>query len=273
MTWKRQIAKFHGLFGRGRRARELREEFCAHLAMEEQENLESGMPPEEAHYSALRRFGNVTIAQERSREMWGWNSFETLGQDVRYGLRQLRRSPGFTAVAVLTLALGIGANTAIFSVVNAVLLRPLPFEQPDRLVRVVSFRLRDKAGDNASYPDFLDWRSQNHVFERMGVFRTEGFTLTGHGQAAHLSGFHCLRRNICALGCEASSRADVPSGGRQARHGKRRQRSHPEPPPLAGTFWSRTRRRRPGHPARQQKCHHRRCDAGRLSISNPGGAH
>ncbi len=188
MTWKRQIAKFHGLFGRGRRARELREEFCAHLAMEEQENLESGMPPEEAHYSALRRFGNVTIAQERSREMWGWNSFETLGQDVRYGLRQLRRSPGFTAVAVLTLALGIGANTAIFSVVNAVLLRPLPFEQPDRLVRVVSFRLRDKAGDNASYPDFLDWRSQNHVFERMGVFRTEGFTLTGHGQAAHLQG-------------------------------------------------------------------------------------
>jgi putative ABC transport system permease protein len=188
MGWRRQISKFRGLFGRGRQARELREEFCAHVAMEEQENLESGMSPEEAHQAALRRFGNVTLAQERSREMWGWNSLESLGQDVRYALRQLRRSPGFTAVVVLTLALGIGANTAIFSVVNAVMLRPLPFQDPGRLVRVVSVRLRDKAVDNASYPDFLDWRSQNHVFERMAAFHTEGFTLTGRGDAAHLQG-------------------------------------------------------------------------------------
>jgi len=112
----------------------------------------------------------------------------TLIQDLRYGLRMLARSPGFTAVAVLTLALGIGANTAIFSVVNAVMLRPLPFHDPDRLVRVVSFRLRDGIDDNSSYPDFLDWRAQNHVFERMGVYETSGFALTGGGQAVHLSG-------------------------------------------------------------------------------------
>ena len=188
MGWRRQIARFRGLFGRGRRARELDQELCAHLAMEEQDNLESGMPAEEAHYAALRRFGNVTLAQERSREMWGWCFHEKLSQDLHYGLRMVRRSPGFAAVAVLTLALGIGANTAIFSVVNAVILRPLPFQHPERLVRVLSVRLRDKAGEDASYPDFLDWRSQNHVFDRMGVFRTEGFTLTGRGQAVHLQG-------------------------------------------------------------------------------------
>jgi putative ABC transport system permease protein len=100
----------------------------------------------------------------------------------------LAKNPGFTAVAVLTLALGIGANTAIFSVVNAVLLRPLPFPEPDRLVRVVSVRLRDNAGGNASYPDFLDWRAHSHVFDHMAAFHSEDFILTGRGEAAHLSG-------------------------------------------------------------------------------------
>ncbi|HLY62314.1 MAG TPA: ABC transporter permease [Terriglobia bacterium] len=112
----------------------------------------------------------------------------SLLQDLKYGLRMLAKNPGFTAVALLTLALGIGATTAIFSVVNAVMIRPLPFHNPDRLVRVVSYRLRDGIDDNASYPDFLDWRDQNHVFERMGVFETSGFALTVGGQAVHLSG-------------------------------------------------------------------------------------
>src|SRR6516164_9786341 len=134
MTWRRQIAKFRGVFGQKRRARELREEFRAHLVMEEQENLESGMPPVEAHYAALRRFGNVTLVQEGSNEMWKWSWFEQLIQDVRYGVGQLRRKPGFTAVAVLTLALGIGANTAIFSLIDAVMLRLLPVQRPDELV-------------------------------------------------------------------------------------------------------------------------------------------
>src|SRR5271157_2329351 len=133
MSWRRQLAKFGALFRRRKPVDDLAEEIRSHLAMEEQENLESGMTPEEAHYAALRRFGNVTLAQERSREMWGWNSVETLGQDLRYGLRQLRRSPGFTAVVALSLALGIGANTAIFSLIDAVMLKTLPVKNPEEL--------------------------------------------------------------------------------------------------------------------------------------------
>ena len=109
-------------------------------------------------------------------------------QDLRYGLRMLAKNPGFTAVAVLTLALGIGANTAIFSVVNAVLLRPLPLAAPHQLVSVVSTRLRGNVPDNASYPDFADWRAQNHVFSQMAAYNTDNFTLTGQGEAVHIQG-------------------------------------------------------------------------------------
>jgi hypothetical protein len=113
----------------------------------------------------------------------------TLWQDLRYGLRLLAKSPGFTIVAVLTLALGIGANTAIFSVVNAVILRPLPFAAPDRLVAVWVTSLRSGATRGpASYPDFTDWRAQNHVFEHMAAFRTGDFTLTGTDEPAHVFG-------------------------------------------------------------------------------------
>jgi len=134
MSWRREFAKFGVLFRRSKPVDDLAEEIRAHLEMEEQENLETGMPADEAHYAALRRFGNVTLSQERSREMWGWNSVETLVQDTRYSVRQIGRNPVFTLAAVLTLGLGIGANTAIFSVVNAIVLRPLPYPQPDRLV-------------------------------------------------------------------------------------------------------------------------------------------
>ncbi len=186
MSWRRQIAKFRGLFGRGSRGRELREEFCAHLAMEEEENLESGMSPEEARYTALRRFGNVTSAHERSGEMWGWNSLETLLQDVRYGLRQLRRSPGFTAVAVLTLALGIGANTAIFSLIDAVMLRMLPVQTPEELLQV-QYGDPNWNGEGGSFTNPL-WeqvRDQQDVFSGVFTWGREKFDLA-QGGAVHL---------------------------------------------------------------------------------------
>src|SRR5438876_12133967 len=111
-----------------------------------------------------------------------------LGQDLRYGLRMLTKNPGFTAVAVVTLALGIGANTAVFSVLNAVLLRPLPYSQPDRLVSVQSLDSRTHAPDNLSYPDFFDFRSRNHVFEHLVTYRDDQFALTGFGEPMHLDG-------------------------------------------------------------------------------------
>jgi putative ABC transport system permease protein len=147
MSWRRHLAKLVALFRRPKTVDDLQEEILVHLQMEEQENLESGMSPAEARYAALRRFGNVALAQERSREMWGWNGAETLWQDIRFGLRQLKRSPGFTAVAVLTLALGIGANTAIFQLLDAVRLRSLPVSNPSELTVV---RLADLPGRRGS---------------------------------------------------------------------------------------------------------------------------
>ena len=194
MSWRRHFAKIGALIRRSKPAEDLTEEIRAHLEMEERENREAGMPPEEAHFAALRRFGNVTQTQERSREMWKWQWLETLLQDIRYGLRQLRRSPSFTLVVVLTLALGIGANTAIFTLINDVMLKMLPVKNPQDL-ELLHWAARGDTGPvfhwldgdtwkdggllvcpNFSYRTFHQIRLRNQVFSSVFAFKDLGRT-------------------------------------------------------------------------------------------------
>ncbi len=181
MTWRRKLSKLGALFRKP--VDDLAEEIRSHLEMEEQENLESGMPPEEAHYAALRRFGNVTLAQERSREMWGWNWAETLWQDLRFGVRQLRKNPGFTAVAVLTLALGIGANAAIFGLINALLLRPLPVSNPGELVELWTVVPNHQRG-LFSYAMATEIAGESKVFSSVSAWSGPVVPLEVNGESA-----------------------------------------------------------------------------------------
>jgi putative ABC transport system permease protein len=152
-----------------------------YLERETQDNIERGMSPEEARYAALRKFGNVTRVREETWEVWSLVWLEQLWQDVRFGLRMLAKNPGFTAVAVLTLALGIGANTAIFSVVSTVLIHPLPYSEPripysdpDRLVWITEIfpQIAYLTGDRnpVPIPDYLQWRERNHLFQSMAAY-------------------------------------------------------------------------------------------------------
>jgi predicted permease len=164
------------LLGRRQRMMEdLDQDIRDFIERETQDNIERGMSPEEARHAALRKFGNVTRIKEETREVWTYVWLEQLGQDIRFGLRQLRRSPGFTAVAVLTVALGVGANTTIFSIINSTLLRPLAFPDSDRLTLVLETQDNDPNDwDIVSAPKFWEFQHHGRSFESMGIFESGG---------------------------------------------------------------------------------------------------
>ncbi|MGH9704263.1 MAG: ADOP family duplicated permease, partial [Candidatus Acidiferrales bacterium] len=174
--------KFHR---REQQREDLSQEIQSHLQMAIHDRIERGESRAAAEASARREFGNERLVEEATRDQWGWRWLEQLAQDVRYGLRMLRRNPGFTAVTVLTLALGIGANTALFSAVNGVLLNPLPFPHAERLVTLHASKPHFETG-SVSYPNFLDWQKDNHTFSAMAIYRDTDFSLTGLGEAERL---------------------------------------------------------------------------------------
>ncbi len=167
---------------RRKRESELEEEIQSHLKMAAQDRTDRGETPDQARGAARRELGNVGLIKEVTREMWGWGSLERLMQDLRYGLRMLAKSPGFTVVAVLTLALGIGANTALFSVVNGVLFNPLSYPHPEQLVWLAESKPNFATG-SISFPNFRDWQKDNHTFSGMAVYRSYNFNILGLGDA------------------------------------------------------------------------------------------
>ncbi|HKV62666.1 MAG TPA: ABC transporter permease [Candidatus Acidoferrum sp.] len=173
MSW------LNALSGRGKREQELEEEVRSHLEMAAREVTDRGAEPGEAEREARREFGNSGLVKEVTRDQWGWRWVEEFIEDARYGLRRMRKSPGFTAIAVLTLALGIGANTAIFSLVNGILLSSLPYPNPERLVSVTG-----------TYPKgaFVAMRQQMQTLD-VGAY-VEGYdlNLTGFGEPVRLTG-------------------------------------------------------------------------------------
>jgi predicted permease len=173
------------LFHRKAQTARLNDELAFHLDQQVKENISRGLAPDEARYAALRSFGNPTQLRDEARSSWSWNWLEKFLRDLRYGARTLARSPGFTLTAILVMALGIGATTSLFTIVRSVLLKPLPFRDPDNLVMVYEHFREGNGGDGfnvVSPADFNDWRQQTHGFEDMAAWRDYGFDLTGEHQ-------------------------------------------------------------------------------------------
>jgi predicted permease len=213
--------RFSGLFNKQRKNRELDDEIESHLQMHIEDNLRSGMTLAEARREALIKLGGIESMKEAYRDQRGLPMLEILWQDMRYGARMLRKNPGFTAVAVLTLALGIGANTAIFSVVNAVLLRPLPYPEPGQLVQLRA-DWSGKPNSVIGSTTFVEVKAQSQSLARIAAYCGGDMTLTGAGSAERIVAgavtpeFFPLLGVQPALGRNFTREEDTPNGPKAA---------------------------------------------------------
>lgn len=185
MRWlARLMMQTQTLFRRSHATKRLDEELSFHVDHQIAENIAAGMTPGEARYSALRQFGNPALLREQSRATWSWNWLESLLRDLRFGFRALRRTPGFLAVTVLVMALGIGANVALFTVVRGVILKPLPFKDPNRLLMLYESRLRDEDApgfNGVAAGIYAEWKKQNQSFSSLALVRESRVGLSGSG--------------------------------------------------------------------------------------------
>jgi predicted permease len=206
------LLRFAGLFAGNAHDEELAAELESHLQLHTDDNVRAGMTPAEARRAAVLALGGVDATKERYRDRRGIPLLDTLRQDVTYAIRVLRKNPGFTLTAVVTIALGIGANTAIFSIVNAVLLRPLPFADPDRLVLIFATDARrGDRFDSASYPGFADWRDQNTTFESMAAFANRPMAIGTGDETVMAAGRRITPNYFDVLGVQpALGRAFLP---------------------------------------------------------------
>ncbi len=206
--------RFGGLFNKSRKDRELQDELVSHIQMHVEDNLRSGMTPEEARRQAMIRMGGIESAKEAYRAQRGLPLLETLFQDVRFGLRMLRKNPGFVAVAVLTLALGIGANTAIFSIVDQLLARPLPVARPQRLALVAHGQRGNRLEFDFTYSLFRDYQRENTVFSLLAVTMDESVGLGAGGTTERRRALLVSGNYFAMLGIDAAlGRTFAPNEG------------------------------------------------------------
>jgi putative ABC transport system permease protein len=189
---------------RRRQDAQLDEELHSHIELATEDRIERGESPEAAAAAARREFGNLILVRETVRDTWGWAPIQQFFQDLAYARRALWKAPAFTIAAVLTLSLGIGANAAMFSVVRAVVLRPLPFAAPDRLVAINETDLRSAVPRplTASWPDFFDWRRDTQTLVSMAGYHEASFTVTGRGPSRHVPGAVVSANLFSTLGVE-----------------------------------------------------------------------
>ena len=186
--------------GKEKLERDMAEEMRFHLDERTADNLADGLPPDEARYVAQRRFGNLGLIQETARDQRGWTELENSLRDGRFACRQLAKSPSFTAVAVLTLALGIGANSAIFSVINSALLKPLPYPHADQLVDVMETQPDGRPNGSVSGGAFKDWLEHSTKFAHLAVYEDIRRNLTGTGAPERITGLQASAGFLSVLG-------------------------------------------------------------------------